>query len=339
MLNKVLSRKLMIAAIAAQLLVLVYMAATREMIFHTGQQIYLRTAPIDPRDPFRGDFVRLCYDINTVHENKFQGETPADIFKEGDVFYTVLKPGPNDIFQVDYLSEDKPSDKVFIKGRLTRRWQFNCSNSFSHTFNLKYGIEQYFVQQGKGKEMEARLGDRNSIQIPLEMLVALGNDGTAVIKDYRWSELGVQLEFLRDAAARRSESDPVVSPLIKFTIENFSKSTIKLANPGDNCAFSLMYLNSDDYRDQADPGCSNNHNNNQEHTELIALEPGEQYSALMDFSDPRWHIEFEGKRVETGALTLRGWQQYRLRYQAPAIEGAWQGHLDSPRFTASGRID
>jgi uncharacterized membrane-anchored protein len=42
------------------------MAAEREYIVLTGKTVYLRTAPIDPNDPFRGQFVRLNYEISTI---------------------------------------------------------------------------------------------------------------------------------------------------------------------------------------------------------------------------------------------------------------------------------
>ena len=49
-------RKLLIvAAVAAQLLVLGWMAFEREWVVRTGRVVYLRTAPVDPQDPMRGD--------------------------------------------------------------------------------------------------------------------------------------------------------------------------------------------------------------------------------------------------------------------------------------------
>jgi uncharacterized membrane-anchored protein len=50
-----------ILAVILQLVVLAYMAGEREYILRRGKVIYLRTAPIDPRDLFRGDYVRLNY--------------------------------------------------------------------------------------------------------------------------------------------------------------------------------------------------------------------------------------------------------------------------------------
>ena len=53
-----------LAAIILQVMVLAYMAGEREYILKNGKLIHLRTAPVDPRDLFRGDYVRLNYEIS-----------------------------------------------------------------------------------------------------------------------------------------------------------------------------------------------------------------------------------------------------------------------------------
>ena len=45
-----------ITAILAQVLILAWMAGQREWILRTAPRIWLRTAPLDPRDLFRGDY-------------------------------------------------------------------------------------------------------------------------------------------------------------------------------------------------------------------------------------------------------------------------------------------
>jgi len=63
--------KLIIAAILIQFLVLGWMACEREWIVRNGPTVWLRTAPIDPRDLFRGDYVTLGYEISTIPAEKF----------------------------------------------------------------------------------------------------------------------------------------------------------------------------------------------------------------------------------------------------------------------------
>ena len=61
--------------ILLQSLVLGYMAGEREHILRNGKIIYPRTAQIDPRDLFRGDYVRLHYEISSI---------PAHNLPQGD---------------------------------------------------------------------------------------------------------------------------------------------------------------------------------------------------------------------------------------------------------------
>ncbi|MFA6177031.1 MAG: GDYXXLXY domain-containing protein, partial [Phycisphaerae bacterium] len=60
-------RKLLIIfVVILQVILLAYMAGQRENVLRTGKTIYLRTVPIDPRDLFRGDYVRLQYEISNI---------------------------------------------------------------------------------------------------------------------------------------------------------------------------------------------------------------------------------------------------------------------------------
>lgn len=341
-LNKLPVRKLVIVAIAAQILVLAYMAGKREYIQATGDRIYLRSAPIDPRDPFRGDFVRLRYNINNIHQNSYRGIAEFEDLSEGAVLYAVLKSGYQDVFTFDYLTDRKPHGEIFIKGRLNRDWSFSPLWG-ENQVNVKYGIEQYFVQQGKGKDMEAKLGERGTLQIPVEMRISLGRDGTAVITGHRWSQIGIQLEFIRAAQTRTNVNDPVVSPIIKITLQNVSESALTLPIPADNCALSLIRQERTIYEEQADQGCDTALAKD---IEPVVLNPGDTYSVELDLGQPRWHILHEGKRMEMAAID--SWQQFRMTIKLPSMEDkfiesttapVWSGELETPMFTVSGRID
>ena len=63
------SRKLLLAlaiVALAQTGVLASMVVDRTLLLKTGREITLPIVPVDPRDLFRGEYVRLGYDINTV---------------------------------------------------------------------------------------------------------------------------------------------------------------------------------------------------------------------------------------------------------------------------------
>lgn len=53
-------------AIALQLLLLAGLLGFRQYTLLTGQRIWLRTVPVDPRDMFRGDYVTLSYQVSRI---------------------------------------------------------------------------------------------------------------------------------------------------------------------------------------------------------------------------------------------------------------------------------
>ena len=76
-------KAIILTAVIMQVLVLAYMAGEREYILKTGTMIHLRTAPIDPRDIFRGDYVRLNYEISRIAIDKLKGAGNLQEIKKG----------------------------------------------------------------------------------------------------------------------------------------------------------------------------------------------------------------------------------------------------------------
>src|SRR5690606_34285861 len=99
------------------------------------------------------------------------------------------------------------------------------------------------------------------------------------------------------------------------TLKNVSDESLTLANPGGNCAFDLVWVNSSkqDYT-MTESACVRAQ---LDKNALIHLKPGESYVTDIDLSQPRWHIHHDNKRLEIGALD--GWQQFRLVYRSPNL--------------------
>jgi uncharacterized membrane-anchored protein len=333
-------------AVAAQLVVLAWMAAEREWIFRTGRVVYLRTAPIDPRDLFRGDFVRLQYEINSVRMEKPRtapGAPPPER-KRHAVVYTRLQPTGDGVHDAAGSSTTRPSEGVFIRGRTEDDWRLGWRGG-GHTV-VKYGIEQLFVEQGSGKAIEERRGTRDGLQVPMEVEVALSGSGTGVIRGYRWSRLGMKLEMLRRPEPRRANAPPPpgpLSPKVRVSLANASNAPIAVADDTAHCTFHLVPVQWAAPAEQAilEQGCK-------EGTaiglEVITLAPGQMHSVELDLSEPRWHVIDQGKVIEIGALP--GFAQFRIEYRAPqaaalpaGAQNVWQGRMASQAFNASGLID
>ena len=70
---------------------------------------------------------------------------------------------------------------------------------------VAYGIDAFFVEQGRGRALEQAPEGKGR----LEMEVALGKDGTAMLTGYRWPESDTQKTRHRQPAEdKRPEQRP-----------------------------------------------------------------------------------------------------------------------------------
>ncbi|MEE9426337.1 MAG: GDYXXLXY domain-containing protein [Methylococcales bacterium] len=347
-------RQFIVLAIIAQLAVLGYMVGKREVILATGQQIYLQTAPIDPRDPFRGDYVRLTYPFNTVDAKQLRVSEKDKLNEKGYPVYAVMKQSENNLYILDYLTDQQPQSQIYIKGRINkRRWGRGAS-----AVNVKYGLEQLFVEQGKGREIERIRGNRGGIQVPMEVQVAIGGDGTAVLRDYQWSKLGMQFEILRfNQRNRRNNSNtdqnqptPPLSPKVKVTLKNVSDAALVIVDPGNHCGFKLVPVaswSSATYT-PLDITCKQVTISKQS---LKILEPDQAYQVELDLSKPRWHMRIKNRKgdISKGEIGIDDNNpMFRIVYQSPRSErlsqlplaqSIWSGQMSSRAFNVRGRID
>jgi len=80
--------KTMLIIVVVLTLTLVSMVAKKQYTLNTGALVVLKTTPVDPRSLFRGDYVRLNYDINRLSVRQFpllQG------MKHHDVVFVALE--------------------------------------------------------------------------------------------------------------------------------------------------------------------------------------------------------------------------------------------------------
>jgi uncharacterized membrane-anchored protein len=271
-------RKLfIICSVILQILLLAFMAGQREYVLHTGRTIYLRTVPFDPRDYFRGDYVTLNYEISTIDEKYFrdglvaQSET-FDYYRKdrGKVVYTVLKLDDGQLASVDYVTDKKPSsDKLFIRGRI----QYKDSSEI----RVAYSIEAFYVEQGKGGALENRLSGTS-----LEMEIALGSDGIAVLKGYRTSPLSI-------TAKNFVKKDDVVQSCEIVLTNISSKPTAVVDLPGYG---SLKFQTSRSFARVPKEAPWQDHNQpiQVQDKDVHVLQPQQTYTFKIDFNDPYWNL-------------------------------------------------
>ncbi len=135
----------------------------QEYILNNGEEVILKTAPRDPRDILRGDYVVLRYQIGS-------GRKASEIiknknFRDNQEVYVILEKKDNKYADLLDIVTEKPDGNVlYLKGKIVNNWGKRVQFS---------NLEQYFVPEGKGRSIE-RMRD-------LEVLVSI-RDGKAVIK-------------------------------------------------------------------------------------------------------------------------------------------------------------
>ncbi|MDO9513642.1 MAG: GDYXXLXY domain-containing protein [Elusimicrobiota bacterium] len=154
------SRKNITFCIAGLWLVLALgLIGYKQRILATGIKVLLETVPVDPRDFLRGDYVILRYKISSL-----SGIPGKSDFKRGDRVYVKLEPGAEywEAVAMKAKNEIERGD-VVIKGKIQRGGV------------VKYGIESYFVPEGKGREIEKNMAGRSKVAV--EVIVDKNGNG------------------------------------------------------------------------------------------------------------------------------------------------------------------
>ncbi len=319
----------LILAIVFQLVALLWMALSREYIVQTGEVIKIQTAPIDPRDLFRGDFVRLEYDLSVLPASLLDVYLADQELKKGQVVYVTLQKDSRGLVMPLSVSDTKPNgNKLYMKGRLTRNWAKNKYGS--STLELKYGIEQYFVEQGRGIDIENRRGRRNELQTPMIMHVALSGSGAAVIKDYEWGDFGVKLTVKRQP--ERDADVTEASAVLQLEIKNVSRGNLVLPLKPGACSFIMQTIKTAPERLQLKgAGCD------QSEAEKVTFNPGDSRTFTFDLNQQQWYVLHKNKPTTMGKLP---WSyRFRLVYGDSAALSAVRGNIVSQAFHGRGQID
>lgn len=176
-------KKKFLAAMGLQLAVIFLMIIYKTAILIGGQIVYLRIAPVDPRDPLRGDYVVFqLQDFSRLDAYIF--DSPQSV-KSGDVIFVTVGERGDYAYPIG-ASKTKPSgDDIFIKGTVTNvssQGNFNSGlpeekfvRQRIQDFNIKYGIEEYFIKEGSGRNVSFR-GYANYAQVMVD------NNGSSLLK-------------------------------------------------------------------------------------------------------------------------------------------------------------
>jgi uncharacterized membrane-anchored protein len=145
--------------VAVQALLLLALIGVNELALATGDEVTLRTVPVDPVDFFRGQYVTLRCDISGV-------QVPAESVHVGDVVYVPLHE-EGDYWSGSFGFPEPPPDGRFIRGTV------RYTDADGDSADVEYGIETYYADADEAREL--------GVAGPLSVTVVLGDDGRARI--------------------------------------------------------------------------------------------------------------------------------------------------------------
>jgi uncharacterized membrane-anchored protein len=195
-------RILIVAAL--QIAALAAMVADRMWLLSSGREVTMAVRPVDPSDPFRGEYVILTYDISRIQV--WEVESDGEMRLGESVFVTMKPTGqPNgwSVTRVAHQKSDSVEDgSIVIKGRVTQNfrewststeaWEREGQPDFYPPLSEKpkhlcpggcpiltvdYGIESFFMQQGTARPIEEQRNDGS-----LSAKVAIDDSGRAGLK-------------------------------------------------------------------------------------------------------------------------------------------------------------
>lgn len=152
--NKRITKFLFLLAILLQALLLFSIVIKKEISIRQGTKIVVKTIPVDPRSLFMGDYINLNYEFSQIDLNKVARN--KDPFHKGQKVFVRLSKVDDDWRAVQVSVEPIKNigpNEVMIVGSVNGWLSGN-------SINVTYGIESYFVPEGKGKYIEEKIFDK-----------------------------------------------------------------------------------------------------------------------------------------------------------------------------------
>lgn len=328
-------------AIAFQVISVASIALSKEWILANGKEMVFQTAPIDPRDIFRGDYVRLDYPFSRIDTDQLSADILKSGLRKGQRVYLSLKVNKQGFAQGQQLSTSPPSQPPYLAGQVKNHWPYrdyikhrSRSNpvpiiSSGNPVQIKYGLEQYYVEQGTGLEMEKIRGQRNSFQVPMLIHAAVSEQGEALIRSFEWANIALKTEIIK--SPEQNAPDGLASATVRFTLLNRGAKAISLPWKENGCSFSLIpaiKMDSDSPFQRAE--CLNLP------TTTKRLEANEQAFVDFDLNRVQWWVKHESKKMPMGKLPWN--YRFRIIHNNEEIASI-NAKIVSRAFHGRGQID
>ena len=121
-----------------------FMIARREATLRDGVQYKFRTAPVDPADPFRGRYVALRMEQESV------GVPAGADFRRGERAYATLERMPDGFTRLSDVSRTRPESNAFIKVRVN----YPETGGTTNRVHLDLPFDRYYMNEKQAPKAE-----------------------------------------------------------------------------------------------------------------------------------------------------------------------------------------
>ncbi|HEX3033067.1 MAG TPA: GDYXXLXY domain-containing protein [Bacillota bacterium] len=163
------------------ILILLGMTVKPVMALYNGQEVRLKTQPVDPSDIFRGDYVTLNYEINDVNLTQFPelNQVKEDLWdyektrkyfnrkvyvtlKEEKGFFVVAgasfsPPAGNQLYlagKIAYVFNKVPRDTGEVPREPVKEPPNKLEPAAPDTVRVQYELDKFFVPENTGTQLE-----------------------------------------------------------------------------------------------------------------------------------------------------------------------------------------
>lgn len=151
-------KKLAIVA-GIQLLILASVIGFKQYTLWTGETVLLKVQPVDPRDPFRGDYFTVRYEISEIDRSLL------DEYIDGSGFVE-LREGADGYWHPVAVHDNREREfggTVIIKGKPDYTWYQG-----DETIEFDYGIEELFIPEGSGDQIPFEPGTEVAVAVKVD---------------------------------------------------------------------------------------------------------------------------------------------------------------------------
>ncbi|OGV34412.1 MAG: hypothetical protein A2020_05050 [Lentisphaerae bacterium GWF2_45_14] len=159
---------LFILATLAQFAVPSSMIYKYETVLGNGEVFRFKTAPVDPSDPFRGKYVTLSIENDSV-------KNTGHLFSYGESVFLVVENDKDGFAYFSKASKEKPATSNYYKTR--------CKWADGGEIRVQIGFDRYYMNEEKAPEAERRYNARRSKDASPSWVSVRILNGTAVIED------------------------------------------------------------------------------------------------------------------------------------------------------------